>query len=343
MIRLHTFLGNAMIAYLLIMLMALFLAWSLVPIARRVARHTDMVDQPNARKIHTTPTPLLGGVAIYVAFMGALLLLAGKFYISQVVGIFLGATLVSFLGLWDDRFSLSPAVKLLGQVIAGLILIATGVQVLLFHSWLLNWALTLFWVVGLTNAMNLLDNMDGLSSGVALIASSTFVLLAAGSDQYLVGALAAALVGASAGFLFYNFNPASIFMGDSGSLFLGFMLAAVGIKLRFPTNVPTVTWMIPPIVLGVPLFDTTLVVISRLRRGLNPLTTPGKDHFSHRLVRLGYTKREAVLLIYLLTGALGEIALFMTHAGWGESYLIGGLVLLAAIWGIWRLEQVPLH
>ena len=152
--------------------------------------------------------------------------------------------------------------------------------------WLwLNIAATLVWVVGITNAMNLLDNMDGLSGGIAAIAALFFLLFAAMSKQYLVGALAAALVGACVGFLFYNLNPASIFMGDTGSLFLGFTLAAVGIKLRFPDNSAFVTWMVPVLVLAVPIFDTTLVIISRLRRGLNPLTTPGKDHLSHRLAR----------------------------------------------------------
>ncbi|PJF45564.1 MAG: undecaprenyl/decaprenyl-phosphate alpha-N-acetylglucosaminyl 1-phosphate transferase, partial [Candidatus Thermofonsia Clade 3 bacterium] len=135
--------------------------------------------------------------------------------------------------------------------------------------------------------------------GVAMIAAIFFTLLAAMSGQYLVGALAAALVGACAGFLIYNWNPAHIFMGDAGSLFLGFMLAAVAIKLRFPSNSVTVTWMIPVLVLGLPIFDTTLVFISRLRRGKNPLTTPGKDHISHRLAYLLGSRREAVLVCYL--------------------------------------------
>jgi UDP-GlcNAc:undecaprenyl-phosphate GlcNAc-1-phosphate transferase len=188
--------------------------------------------------------------------------------------------------------------------------------------------------------MNLLDNMDGLSGGVAAVAAIYFLLLAAMNDQYLVGALSAALVGASLGFLVYNFNPASIFMGDAGSLFLGFMLAAVGIKLRFPDGVQIVTWMVPVLILGLPLFDTTLVVISRLRRSLNPLTTPGKDHVSHRLVAMGYTRREAVLICYLICAGLGIVALFITQASIVEGYVVGGVVALGALAGLWRLEQV---
>jgi UDP-GlcNAc:undecaprenyl-phosphate GlcNAc-1-phosphate transferase len=153
--------------------------------------------------------------------------------------------------------------------------------------------------------------------------------------------LSAALLGASVGFLVYNFNPASIFMGDTGSLFLGFMLASLGIKLRFPGNIDSITWMVPVIVLGVPIFDMALVVFSRIRRGLHPVT-PGKDHTSHRLVRMGFTQREAVMLLYLMGGMLGMVAVFVTQADWFEAYLLGSAVFLGAVWGIWRLEQVPL-
>jgi UDP-GlcNAc:undecaprenyl-phosphate GlcNAc-1-phosphate transferase len=188
--------------------------------------------------------------------------------------------------------------------------------------------------------MNLLDNMDGLSGGIAAIAALFFLLFAAMSKQYLVGALAAALVGACAGFLFYNFNPATIFMGDTGSLFLGYVLAAVGIKLRFPDNSAFVTWMVPVLVLAVPIFDTTLVIISRLRRGLNPLTTPGKDHLSHRLTRLTGSPREAVLICYLLGGMAGVVATFVTQASVPEGYAVGVAVLAAGIYGLWRMERL---
>jgi UDP-GlcNAc:undecaprenyl-phosphate GlcNAc-1-phosphate transferase len=158
----------------------------------------------------------------------------------------------------------------------------------------------------------------------------------------MVGALAAALVGACVGFLFYNFNPARIFMGDTGSLFLGYTLAAVAIKLRFPDNSPFVTWMVPALVLAVPIFDTTLVSISRLRRGLNPLTTPGKDHLSHRLARLTGSPREAVLICYLIGGFAGVVATFVTQASVIEGYAVGVAMALAGLFGIWRLEHAPL-
>jgi UDP-GlcNAc:undecaprenyl-phosphate GlcNAc-1-phosphate transferase len=211
------------------------------------------------------------------------------------------------------------------------------------HNGFLNLAGTILWVVGITNALNLLDNMDGLSGGVATVACVFFLLLAVMSGQYLVASLAAALLGACLGFLYYNFNPAGIFMGDTGSLFIGFMLAALGIKLRFPDNVAFVTWMIPVVVLGLPIFDTTLVIISRLRRGLNPLTTPGKDHVSHRLVRLGATQREAVLMLYLVCCALGVVAMFLTQASVVEGYFMGALLVILALYALWRLEQVNIQ
>ncbi len=329
-----------MTTYMLIFTSALLFAVGGTPLARKLALRLGVIDQPSARKLHLSPVPLLGGVAIYGACILALLIFEDRFRIPQLVSILLGATLVSFLGVWDDRWGMRPLLKLGGQVLAALILIWTDVQVSFLPHPFLNGTLTVLWVVGITNALNLLDNMDGLSGGVGAIASAFFLLLAAMHDQYLVGGLAAALLGACLGFLVYNFNPARIFMGDTGSLFLGFILAAVGIKLRFPANVPIVTWMVPVMVLGLPIFDTTLVLISRLRRGLNPLTTPGKDHVSHRLVAMGLTQREAVLVLCLVCGALGVLAIFLTQASVMEGYVVGGTVALVGLWALWRLEQV---
>ena len=326
-----------MTPYLLMAASALMLAIGGTPVMRLVALRFGVIDQPAARKIHARPVPLLGGAAIYVAFIVVLLLLGDKRYVHEVVGIFLGATLVSLMGVVDDRWGLGSYVKLVGQLLAAGILIYSGVQLSLWGGWL-DILITIAWVVGITNAMNLLDNMDGLSGGLAMIAAVFFTLLAALSDQYLVGALAAALAGACAGFLVYNWNPAHIFMGDTGSLFLGFLLAAVGIKLRFPSNSDTITWMIPVLVLGIPVFDTTLVFISRLRRGKNPLTTPGKDHISHRFAHLMGSRREAVLLCYLLSGAVGLAAIFITQANLFEATIVGGAFLLIALYGIWWLE-----
>jgi UDP-GlcNAc:undecaprenyl-phosphate GlcNAc-1-phosphate transferase len=257
----------------------------------------------------------------------------------QLGSILGGATWISAWGLWDDRRPLHPVAKLVSQVIAAVVLMASGVQVRLDLPVWLNLGLTLLWILGITNALNLLDNMDGLAAGVGAVVAASFTLMAAANGQYLVGAMSAALLGACLGFLIHNFSPATIFMGDSGSLFLGFLLAALGIKLRFPDNVSTVTWMVPVLVLGVAVFDTTLVVVSRLRRGLNPFMTPGRDHLSHRLVALGWSRREAVLLHYLLGGGLAWIAVLVSMATPIEAYAIGGSVALVALVSLAWLER----
>jgi len=325
-----------MAQYLLIVVSAFVLAIGGTPLFRRLAYKLGILDIPNTRKVHSRPVPLTGGIAIYVAFIVALVLFGGRAHIREIIGIILGATLCSFLGLWDDRYDLKAGIKLVGQIAAAMILILSGVQVQAMPNNILNIAVTLLWVVGITNAMNLLDNMDGLCGGVGAVAAAFFLLMAAMSGQYLVGALAGALLGAAIGFLFYNVNPASIFMGDTGALFLGFMLAAVGIKLRFPDNVQFVTWMVPIMVLGVPIFDTSLVFIARLRRGANPLTTPGKDHVSHRLVHAGFTRREAVMIICLTGCAFGVLAMYVTQANVAEGYIVGGATFLIGCYVLYR-------
>ncbi len=331
-----------MSTYLVVFAGVLFLSLFGTPLARRLGLRINAVDRPDpSRKVHTVATPRLGGVAIFLSTLIVTLLLNGARNLDQLASILVGAALVSSLGFWDDRFTLSPWAKLAGQLIAAGLLIVTHVTITSLRIPVLNYAATVLWVVGITNAFNLLDNMDGLSGGVAAIAAAHFALMCAFSGQYLVGALAVAVMAACIGFLVYNWNPATIFMGDSGSLFLGFTLAALGIKLKFPLNVTFVTWMIPIIVLAVPIFDTTLVTISRLKRGLNPLLTPGKDHTSHRLTYAGFTRREAVLMLYIAGLLMGLLALFITRASVFEGYLVGGLVLLGGLYALWRMERPP--
>ena len=331
-----------MLQIALIGLVALTFSILATPMARRAALRSGVVSVPRARDVHVQPVPLLGGAAIYLGFVAALLLFGDRFYIRELVAIILGATLISLFGLADDRWGLGAPAKLAGQGLAGVVLLLGGTQVQLFAEPWLNWALTLVWVVGITNALNFLDNMDGLSGGVATVAAAFFLLLAAMNEprQVLVGAMAAALIGACLGFLRYNLNPATIFMGDTGSLFIGFILAALAIKLRFPSNVALVTWMVPVCVLALPIFDTALVTVGRLRRGVNPLTTAGKDHLSHRLHALGLTKREAVLSCYLLAGACGLVGVYLTQARPLEAYVVAGALAAVALGGIVWLERV---
>jgi UDP-GlcNAc:undecaprenyl-phosphate GlcNAc-1-phosphate transferase len=331
-----------MIQIALIALVALTFSIVATPLARRVALRAGVVSVPRTRDIHVAPVPLLGGAAIYLGFVAALLILGDRAYVRELVAILLGATLVSLFGLADDRWGLSAPLKMGGQALAGVVLLLGGTQVQLFAEPWLNWVITIAWVVGITNALNFLDNMDGLSGGTATVAAAFFLLLAAMNEprQVLVGAMAAALLGACIGFLRYNLNPATIFMGDTGSLFIGFVLAALAIKLRFLSNVPLVTWMVPVCVLALPIFDTSLVMVGRLRRGVNPFTTAGKDHLSHRLHAMGLTKREAVLTCYLLAGACGLVGVYLTEARPAEAYVVAGALAAAALAGIAWLERV---
>lgn len=326
---------------LLIFVLALLFSVLVTPLARMLAHRYSVVDAPSARKIHASPVPLLGGGAIYLAVIVSLALFGQLAYVQQTASILVGATLMSMLGVWDDKWGLRPLAKLVGQVVAASILFYSGIRVEFLRNEWLNYAATVLWVIVITNALNLMDNMDGLAGGVAAVASVFFFLIATLTNQVLIAPMAAVLVGACMGFLYYNFNPAYIFMGDTGSLFLGFMLAAVGIKLRFPANYDIVTWMVPVLVLGVPLFDTVLVTLSRIRRGI-PISRGGKDHLSHRLVALGFTKREAVMILYLIQGALGVAALVVMQADLYEGYSVGAVVLLAALFGAYKLEQLDL-
>lgn len=327
-------------AVLPIFLMALAVTAVSIPWVRRFALRTGFVDAPAQRKLHSTPMPLMGGVAIFGGAIAAVAFFAFVFWDlpDSVMGIFLALTLVAFTGLVDDRYHLSARLKLLSLFLAFLILAWFDIRVRLPIPEPLNYVITAVWLIGISNAINFLDNMDGLSAGISMVAASFILLLGLENDQFLVAAMAAAICGATLGFLRYNFPPAQIFMGDAGSLFLGFTLAVLGLQLRFPQNEPVVTWMAPVFILAVPIFDTTLAVFSRLRRGLSP-NTAGKDHISHRLVRLGFSQREAVLILYLLTGATGMIALFVTQADLTEAYAVAFSCGLLAIYAIWWLEK----
>jgi UDP-GlcNAc:undecaprenyl-phosphate GlcNAc-1-phosphate transferase len=324
---------------LLIFVASLVVATLATPVMRRVALRYRFLDQPAQRKLHGQPIPLLGGIAIFAAVIAGMVVYKERAELVELAVILVGAAWISLWGLWDDRSGLRALTKLFAQALAAGALVLAGVHVSLpIPSWA-NLLLSFLWIIGITNAFNLLDNMDGLSAGIGATAAAYFLLLAALNGQYLVGALAAAVLGACLGFVFYNFNPAQIFMGDSGSLFLGFTLAVVGIKLRFPSHPNTITWMVPLLVLMVPLFDTSLVVISRLRRGRNPFTTPGKDHVSHRLVQRGWSRREAVLLLFLTSCAGGGVAIFVSVAQFATAYTVAGMLLATALAGLVWLDR----
>ena len=322
----------------IIFLLALTITGFSTPWVRRAAIALGFVDEPARRKLHSTPMPLMGGVAIVVGFIVALLFFYGSLP-RTVTAVFLAGIVVALIGLLDDRYDLPAWAKFTAEfaVVAILLFFNIGVK-LPVPEWL-NYLITFIWVVGITNAINFLDNMDGLSAGISAVAAAFILLLGSQGEQFLVSILAAAVLGACLGFLRYNFKPAQIFMGDVGALFLGFLLAVMALQLRFPDNISTVTWMVPVFIMGVPIFDMSLVVFSRTRRGLNPMTTPGKDHISHRLVDLGFSQREAVLILYLISGVLGMIGLFIAQANRIEAYSVAVAVALFGLYAIGWLEK----
>ena len=290
---------------------------ALTPLAAMLAVRLEMLDQPGPRKVHSRPTPVLGGLAIYVAFLLSIgLFLPGAFW-REAAAVLAGATLLLLTGILDDLGRLHPQVKLMGIMpLAALILALSGIRIASwpFSSYLpesahgpLSLIVTVFWVVGVTAAFSILDHMDGLCAGVAAMASAFFLLFGFLQDDVLVSSLAAAVLGGALGFLKWNFKPARIFMGDGGAMFLGFMLATLGLKTT--SGGQGHNWVVPVFVLGVPIFDTALIIISRLRRGLLPFSSPGKDHTAHRLADLGLGQRKAVLALYIVGWAFGLIAL----------------------------------
>jgi UDP-GlcNAc:undecaprenyl-phosphate GlcNAc-1-phosphate transferase len=268
---------------------------------------------------------------------------------AQVIGIVSGATLVTVVGFLDDRGWLHHQIKLFaGMPLAAVILLISGIHAQVFSlvvrgslGYWLDAALTIVWVVGITASFSILDHMDGLCAGVAAMASVFFTMLAYLNGQTLVATLAASVLGASAGFLRWNFKPAKIFMGDGGAMFLGFLMATLALKLRLDHASSLATWLAPVLILGATIFDTTLVTISRARRGLLPFATPGKDHSAHRLANLGLGQRGAVLTIYLVGAISGGAALLVTYLSNAAAGLVAIAVLLAMLLAIAWLERAP--
>lgn len=322
-------------------LVSLLVTLVAMPWIRKVAIRLGIIDMPAARKVHTTPIPLMGGLAIALGSMLATLFLYQGNPPRAALGALIAGVIVAFIGLLDDRKAVSAKIRLFVQLVAVVVLVFTGVRVDLpiLPDWG-DFLLTAFWIVGLTNAINLLDNMDGLAAGISGIAAFYISVAGVLNEQYLVSSLAAALFGACLGFLYFNFPPASIFMGDSGAYFLGFWLSVLGLQLRFPVESGLATWTVPIVVLALPIFDTTLVTVSRLRRGIHPFTA-GKDHVSHRLVRLGFDKRSAVLVLYLVACVLGTLGILLPHLQGLEALTALGLLALLALWVGHRLEGFP--
>jgi len=338
-----------MSAGLLAFLIALSASLVLTVPVRALAIRVGMVDLPGPRKVHLKPIPLLGGLAIYGAVMLAILIAFDGPARAQSLGIVTGATLVAAVGFLDDRGWLHHQIKLFaGMPLAAVILFASGVHANVFSvlvggaagRWL-DGALTILWVVGITASFSILDHMDGLCAGVAAMASVFFAMIAYLNGQTIVTTLAAATLGAAAGFLRWNFKPAKIFMGDGGAMLLGFLMATLALKLRLENGTFLASWLVPVLILGATIFDTTLVTISRSRRGLLPFATPGKDHSAHRLANLGLGHRGAVLVMYLVGAIGGGTSLAISYLSTSQAALVGVLVLVAMLLAIAWLERAP--
>ncbi len=321
-------------------------AFALTPVCRRVALLLGIVDRPGGKKIHGQPIPLLGGVAIAMAHAAAVVW--GGAVDAAASRILVAAGLIMALGIWDDRDPHSEALRWWLRLVyeAGLagIVVAGGVRTTFLGAPWLDIPLTVLWIVGVTNAFNLLDNMNGLSAGVAAIGGATFALLAAryveaGAEQLPTAVAAAALSGACVGFLPGNFRS-RVFMGDGGSLFVGFTLACLAVQGSWKSPTVPTSVVIPLLVLAYPLFDTTLVVALRLRAGRSPFVG-GRDHSSHRLVRLGLGRIETVLLIYLFAVSQALTALVVSSVTLRLALLaLAGSVSVLFIFGM-VLRKAP--
>ncbi|MGH7178240.1 MAG: glycosyltransferase family 4 protein [Tepidisphaeraceae bacterium] len=317
--------------------MSLALSWLLTAAMIRIAPRVGLVDKPGHRKIHDSPKPLGGGVAVFLSLaaplVGALIAVhcfdapawlnppywsGARKQTPLALGLIGGMLVLHVLGLIDDRKALGPYIKLVAQIVtAGALVIGLDMRALTAFGYAGSVALTILWIVGITNAFNFLDNMDGLSAGVGAVCATAFLVTALYIQQWFVAAALAVLLGSLLGFLFWNFPPAKIFMGDSGSLVIGFVLAVLTVRTTYlrPGEDFAAGWysvFAPVIVLAVPLYDLIVVSLIRISRGKSPFVGD-TNHFSHRLVARGMSRRTAVLCIYLVTAATASAAILLPH------------------------------
>jgi UDP-GlcNAc:undecaprenyl-phosphate/decaprenyl-phosphate GlcNAc-1-phosphate transferase len=322
----------------------------ITPLIIKIALKLGITDQPNSRKVHVKQTPSMGGLAIYIGFLNCIWF--SNIQNDFLLPILIGTVVIIITGLLDDYLVLSPPLKLTGQIIAAAIVIQSGVVVefinvpfgsIVYLGWF-SVPLTLIWILGITNAINLIDGLDGLAAGVTSIVLLTISIIALGMFNYFVVMLAIILLGANLGFLVHNFYPAKIFMGDTGSLFLGFMLSVISL-LGFK-NVTLFSLIIPVLILGVPISDTFFAII---RRAVNkqPLSHPDKSHLHHCLMRIGYSHRQTVIIIYVISTLFGLFAiLFSKTTIWGAviilTLILVGLELLVEVVGLINKNYRPL-
>jgi UDP-GlcNAc:undecaprenyl-phosphate GlcNAc-1-phosphate transferase len=298
--------------------LALVITWALTPVVAELARRMGALDAPSARKIHSEPTPRLGGIAIYFGvIIPSLLFLSPE---GTMRGILVGASLITLVGVLDDVRGTKPLLKLGLQFAVAGILVLYGVQLETITlpgvgTLVLGWVsvpFSLIWVVAIMNIVNFIDGMDGLAAGVCAISSLTFAVIAISLGRMDIGVLAAITAGATTGFLWHNFYPASIFMGDSGSMLLGFLLAAITLQ-GFLKGVAAVALVIPLLVLGIPIIDTGFAILRRIKNR-QPIYVADRGHLHHRFANLGYSQRQTVVILYSWSALMSVVALCMRFA-----------------------------
>lgn len=315
------------------------------PVVKMVALKLDVIDLPKGkRKIHKKPIPLLGGLAIYFSFILVMLLKSGTLTTHET-GIMIGATIIVIGGIIDDTFELRPRYKLIFQISAAVVLIIFGVEISSVTNplsygdgyWNVGWMtvpLTILWVIGITNALNLIDGLDGLAAGVALISSITIFVIAILNSRADAAVLTAILSGSILGFLPYNFNPAKIFMGDTGAQLLGFLLAAISIEGTIK-SAAAFAIAVPILALGIPIYDTLFAVIRRKING-KPIMQADRGHLHHRLLDMGLNQRQAVIIMYLISALLGSIAIIAMQISNQRAYFILALVMVLLVLLAWK-------
>ncbi len=317
----------------------LVLSAILVPILKKIALRFSIVDYPNqSHKTHSEPIPYLGGMAIVIpivliTLIGPLLLEQGDDYSKKVALLIIPSLTLSILGLFDDMRNLSTHFRFLVQICASilvaLLLIQAGFSVEITTSMLANFLISIFWMVGITNALNFIDNLDGGAAGVTFVASASIFFLGLLGNQYFIAAFGIAISGASLGFLYWNRNPATIYLGDSGALFIGIVLSILLLQFEPSTSSIFASAILPVFIMAVPIIDTSVVVLSRFLRGVSILQG-GRDHLSHRLIGIGLSRRLTAYLLWLTSAFFSALAILIESARFYSDQAIAnfGLTLM---------------
>ncbi|MDD7671779.1 MAG: MraY family glycosyltransferase [Clostridia bacterium] len=331
-------------------ILALAVAFAATPAVKMLAIRIKAVDVPrDSRRMHKTPIPRLGGLAIFLGFLVSILIFGRTG--PQMAAILVGAILLVALGMVDDVVALKPGIKFLGQIVAALIPTLAGVVITrftnpfsaggYFNLGIFSIPVTILWIVGITNAVNFIDGLDGLACGVSAIATVTMFVIAVLYSEYQIALMMAALAGACLGFLPYNMNPAKIFMGDTGSMFLGYILAVTSIQGLFKFYA-VISFAVPFILLGLPIFDTAFAIIRRLAHGQSPLQAD-RGHVHHRLIDLGFDQKQSVAILYAFSAVLGLTAVLLATTNEAKLVILALAVLICFFLGMSLMTMEKRH